>query len=470
MWKILQESVRLGLASAPRFGNMSFLAGTLLASVAAASLTIGPSANAGPTSTGVDPFGPFGRSAHAAPPPTLVEPSGAATTFKVIHTFEGKDGSQPVDDTLVIGASGLLYGTTELGGNLKCSLNPGGGCGTTFEMNSKGREKVLHRFNKLSSGLEPLSPLVQDSSGNWYGVTFFGGDASCAGGDVGCGTVYKIDAAGNETVLHRFKDTNGDGAFPYAPLVIGSDGDLYGATNSGGASNFGTVFKLDPNTGTETVLHSFQGPPDGTAPQSGLVEDGSGNLYGTTIGGGKLESDCATGGCGTVYKIDTAGNETVLYAFTGETNGDGLSPIAYPVLDSSGNLYGTTDQGGGNANDCCGTVYEVSPAGTETVLYRFQGADGSGPYTPVFRGAGGILYGTTINGGNYGYGVVFKLATSGKEKVLHHFTGNSDGGNPYAGLTADAAGNLYGSAAVGGDIKCSAGNGVGCGVVFKVSP
>jgi uncharacterized repeat protein (TIGR03803 family) len=302
---------------------------------------------------------------------------------------------------------------------------------------------------------------VQDAKGNLYGTTALGGNPGCYT-DNGCGTVFKLDTTGKETVLYSFTGGS-DGANPFGGLVR-ILGDLYGTTDLGGAYGGGTVFKLDTagkNAGQETVLHSFGGAAgDGATPDiGGQVRDSQGNLYGTTLNGGTNFS-CPPG-CGTVFKVDTAGNETVLYSFAG--GNDGANPEAHLVRDMQGNLYGTTLWGGAHG---WGTVFKVDTLGNETVLYSFNGTggDGENPLGGLVRGSKGNLFGTTSFGGAYGNGTVFKVDTTGNETVLYSFTGGADGGVPRAGLLR-AQGNFYGTTKVGGDLGCSS---VGCGVVFKV--
>jgi len=209
-----------------------------------------------------------------------------------------------------------------------------------------------------------------------------------------------------------------------------------------------------------SVLYTFTGGADGGAPYAGLVLDAAGNLYGTTTAGGTGLFDCPTG-CGTVFKVDTAGNETVLHSF-GETSSDGEGPFyGYLVRDGAGNLYGTTDSGGTHGS---GTIFRVSPAGKE-VFFSFNGSDGGFPLAGLVADTDGNFYGTTyVRGGGcppYGCGTVFKVTSTGKETVLHSFTGAPDGDNPFAGLVRDSAGNLYGTATGGAS---------GAGSVFKVEP
>src|SRR5580700_2417129 len=194
---------------------------------------------------------------------------------------------------------------------------------------------------------------------------------------------------------------------------------------------------------TETVLHSFASLP-GRNPYAGVIRDSAGNFYGTTRYGGTAFE-------GAVYSVDATGQGKVLYSFwNGE---DGGQPFAGVIRDAAGNLYGTTFQGGIFTHHCgggCGVVYKVDPSGRETVLHRFKGSDGSGPYAGVIRDSAGNLYGTTYAGGAANAGVVYKLDAAGAFTVLYSFTGGADGANPYAGVILDSAGNLYGTTEGGG--------------------
>jgi uncharacterized repeat protein (TIGR03803 family) len=327
---------------------------------------------------------------------------------------------------------------------------------------------VLYTFSGETDGGTPYAGLVRDAQGNLYGTT--GG-----GGTLGVGTVFKLDTTGKETALYGFTRTGGDGALPVAGVAEDGQGNLYGTTPAGGTYGYGIVFKVDTN-GNETVLHSFTGLNyDGIQPAAGLVLDAPGNLYGTTYWGG-VRTQCGGSGCGTVFKVDVAGNETVLYTFTG-VYGDGAGPIASLVLDAQGNFYGTTS-GGGNSgcnygfpsSSGCGTVFKLDLTGKETVLYAFTGGDdGGGPAAGLTLDAQGNLYGTTEYGGSANSGTVFKLDTTGKETVLHSFTGAGDGAAPVASLVLDAQGNLYGTTSFGGDLACAYYGQPGCGTVFKVS-
>ena len=366
-----------------------------------------------------------------------------AQAFSVVHSFNGSpDGASP-SAGLIRDSAGNLYGTTTFGGV--------SGNGAVFKLNSAGNETVLYSFTGGSDGAIPEAGLVMDSSGNLYGTTAYGGAS-------GNGVVFRVDPAGNENVLYSFTGGS-DGATPEAGLVMDSSGNLYGTTLFGGSAQSGTVFKLDP-AGNETVLHSFTGGNDGAYPFAGLIRDSAGNLYGTTNEGGS--SDCS-GGCGTVFKLDPSGNETVLHSFAYYS--DGGYPYAGLVIDASGNLYGTAYEGGPSGY---GTVFRLDPSGNETVLHNFTYSDGAYPVAGLVRDSSGNLYGTATSGGagSPAVGVVFELDRFGNETVLHTFTGGSDGADPYAGVVQDSSRNLYGTAEYGGSSSDCYG---GCGTAFKVT-
>ena len=349
----------------------------------------------------------------------------------VLHSFTGgADGGNPYAG-VIRDSAGNLYGTTT-----RTAF------GVVYKLDTAGQYTVLYSFTGRADGFWPYAGVIRDSAGNLYGTTQ-------AGGPSGSGVVYKLDAAGHETVLYGFPGA-ADGAGPYGGVIRDSAGNLYGTTQYGGPTGSGVVYKLDA-TGHETVLHTFTGGADGNSPTAGVIRDLTGNLYGTATGGG-------TPGGGVVYRLDTAGQETVLYNFTG--GADGNNPYAGVIRDSAGNLYGTTANGGTWG---AGVVYKLDTAGNETVLYSFTGgADGRNPYAGVIRDLAGNLYGTTVNGGTWGWGVVYKLDAGGHETVLNSFTGGADGGNPYAGVIRDSGtGSLYGTTYGGGTAYA--------GVVYQLS-
>jgi uncharacterized repeat protein (TIGR03803 family) len=329
-------------------------------------------------------------------------------------------------------------------------------------LDTGGNETVLYSFTGGADGDQPYASLIRDAKGNIYGTTFFGGGSAACNG--GCGVVFKLDTSGEETVLHAFTGTGGDGANPYDGLVQDAQGDLYGTTVSGGGSSAysggcGVVFGVN-TAGKERVLYRFGEGADGAGPYAGLVMDAKGNLYGTTQYGG-------TFGAGTVFMLDKTRKETVLYSFSGGTDGR-LPLLGYLVRDAYGNLYGTTQFGGTYG---AGTVFKLDNAHRETVLHSFSGGtDGSYPYAGLVRDAEGNLYGTTNQGGSSGYGTVFKLDRAGNETLLHTFTGTGgDGAYPFDDLVRSANGNLYGTTFSGGaNANVCFDN--GCGIVFMLTP
>jgi uncharacterized repeat protein (TIGR03803 family) len=360
--------------------------------------------------------------------------------FAVDYSFKGTNGSAPTA-TPIQDATGNLYGTTSSGGPA--------GLGVVFKLDTSNHEKVLHAFSG-PDGATPFGALVMDGSGNLYGTTSAGGGSNACQG--GCGTVFKIDTTGTETVLHSFSG-NPDGANPYAGLVMDGSGNLYGTTEYGGSGS-GTVFKIDP-AGNESVLYSFGGSPnDGAGPMAALTLDPSGNLYGTTFTGG-------TAGFGTVFEVDTTNTETVLYNFTGLA--DGANPFGGVTRDDvSGTLYGTAENGGRSKSGlyriapdiphgCCrGVLYALNGGGLQ-VLYTFTGGnDGGNPASSLVL-SNGFLYGTTLIGGPGHRGTAFSVTVAtGSESVLHGFSGGKDGGTPGAGLLLNSAGVLYGTTQNGG--------------------
>ena len=334
-----------------------------------------------------------------------------------------------------------------------------------------------------SDGTEPSGTLIEDAKGNLFGTAIAGGSSRCGLGSYSCGVVYKLEPGGREIVLHAFTGGNhiggADGVQPFGYLAKGRKGRLYGSTVEGGNSEYnktgnGVVFEIDHHH--ERILHAFCAQadcPDGALPWSGITIDGSDKKYGTTVSGGHISQDCPQG-CGVIFEMTASGRETVLHAFGGGNDGSG--PVAPPVLDAAGNLYGATS-GGGSKSCSCGTVFQVVAGGAKSALYSFTGGnDGAYPsYGKLVRDASGDLYGTTSRGGGTGCGgngcgTVFKVTRGGKEVLLHAFcakAGCSDGAIPQFGLIPDAAGNLYGTTSQGGtsNHKCSS----GCGVVFEIT-
>ena len=403
-------------------------------------------------------------------------------TLKVLHSFTGPPDGQSPQAGLVLDADGNLYGTTVNGGTFNCPTSfwfAAGTCGTVFKISPDGTETILHTFSGSPDGASPQSVLVRDEKGNLYGTTVSGGleyGPNCGGGSC-FGTVFKIDPLGNETILHSFTGFPDDGAMPLAGLRRDKDGNLYGTTFAGGKntctySNFGcgTIFKIDLIAGSEIILYNFGASwVDGEYPYSRLTGDGTGNLYGTTWEGG---IGGQVNGLGTVFELyaaSTGYSMTTLYSFTDSL--DGAFPVAGVVLDAEGNIYGTTKEGGthcltrNKGQSGCGTVFELDTAGKETVLHSFVRRNDEA--YPVAD----LM--RDKKGNLYGTtsldrGTIFKVSSAGKETILHNFTG-PDGASPMAGLIQDGKGNFYGTTAYGGDLNCITNYG-GCGVVFELIP
>ncbi|MFY9663840.1 MAG: choice-of-anchor tandem repeat GloVer-containing protein [Candidatus Cybelea sp.] len=335
---------------------------------------------------------------------------------------------------------------------------------TTYDLDG-GAYRTIYTFRDYHGG--PYGPNGQFVSigGVLYGTTSFGGH-----GGLGNGTFFSLTQSGGERDLYKFKNES-SGHNPNGGLVA-VDGVLYGTTSGGGGgcpleSGCGTVFAITPS-GKEQTIYRFKGGTDGITP-SGSLASVDGELYGATSLGGTT-SPCPNAGsfgtgCGTVFSVDTSGNERVLYRFRG--NRDGAYPNA-PLLALNGKLYGTTGAGGagGSCHYDCGTLFEITTSGEERVLHRFRGGgDGSGP-GPGLIAVGGVLYGTTGNDGASDWaccGTVFKATTSGSESVIYSFKGPPDAGSPNGMLVMDR-GLLYGTAS-GGE-SCGYSDG---GTIFDVS-
>jgi len=383
-------------------------------------------------------------------------------TLTPLYTFLGEaDGASPSE--VGLDPAGNLYGITTFGGDAGCGQS--GGCGVAFKLNARGQESILHTFTAPPDGATSYVGLLRDSSGVFYGETLNGGSN-------GAGIIFKLTppptacaavlCPWHETILHQFSGGSGDGANPYGDLIEDSSGNIYGTTMGGGSAGSGTVFKLD-SAGNESILYSFGPPPDGANPYGALLRDQAGNLYGTTSSGG-------TSNAGTVFELSPSGSgwteQPLLYEFTGGSNGG--APFAGLIADEQGNLYGTT-YFGGDLHCGCGVVFELSPSpnGTwsEMVLYTFTGVpDGGNPEAALIRDTSGNLYSTTSQGGiatgcpfgSVGSGTVFELSPNGSgwtESILYRFTGGADGSNPFNPVTMDVHGNLYGAAFNGGDLN-----------------
>jgi len=354
-----------------------------------------------------------------------------AQTFTTLYSFTGStDGAFPYAG-VIQDESGNLYSTTWEGGDLSCGYNSSG-CGVVFMLNSSGTEAVLYSFTGGSDGRYPFAPLVRDSNGNIYGTTPYGGNTNCS---YGCGVVFKIDSAGNETVLHSFAGGSSDGCYPFQGLTSDKKGNLYGTTADCGSSSEGTIFKLD-SADNVTILHNFAGgSSDGARPYYGhLIMDKASNLYGLTELGGSSH-------VGVMYKMNVKGKLTLLHSFAGGSS-DGCYPYGSATMDQAGNLYGTT---GACGSSSWGTVWKVSEKGTETILHNFTGgSDGAFPYAGVTPDSKGSVYGVAAWGGENGVGMVYELSPKGAFTVLHGFTGY-DGGFPYGEVLRTAKGELFGT-------------------------
>lgn len=382
----------------------------------------------------------------------ILLPSAQAQTLTILHSFVGPEGASPMS-AVIQDSAGNFYGTASFGGVTACSP---GGSGTVYKMDRNGNTIALHAFNGGTDGCFPWSSLVRNAEGNLYGTTMIN-------------NVFKLAGSGEFTVLHTFTGAP-DGDSPAGNLLRDSNNNLYGVTSLGGSSNLGSVFEISAS-GQERILYSFTGGADGAYP-SALFRDQAGNFYGTTTYGG--ESICDAGfGCGTVFQLDANGKESVLYSFTGGP--DGANPFGGVVRDDQGNLYGTTSSAG--EHDCtelgcgrcnnrgCGTVFKLDSAGKLTTLHTFTGgADGSYPVAGLIRDARGNFYSTTVYGGDSRChcGIVFTLDTNNNETILHTFVQNHDGAFPYGNLILDSAGNLYGTTDLGGAYNQ--------GTIFKLTP
>ena len=334
------------------------------------------------------------------------------------------------------GATGSLPGTLPASSvaNLHDPLGP-----RTTSRNASSY-KILYTFLNSPDAANPFAGLI-DVKGELYGTTVGGGD--------GNGAVFKISTSGAESVVYAFTGSP-DGSGPFASLTE-SRGVFYGTTYAGGTNSAGTVFEIAG--GKEKVVHSFGASGDGNSPYGAILDD-KGTLYGTTAIGGN--SACYSLGCGIVFKITSAGTESVFHTFAGEPN-DGSFPDA-GLVEVKGAFYGTTRLGGTNK---LGTVFKIEKSGKETVLHSFQGgSDGYYPEASLLN-VGGTLYGTTVGGGTGNSGTVFSITTTGKENVVYSFHGGSDGINPEAPLI-DVNGALYGTTYEGGAF--------GYGTVFSVTP
>lgn len=344
---------------------------------------------------------------------------------------------------------------------------------------SASDETVIYSFAGGGNGSYPNTPLISDSTGNLYGATQAGGEFGGSYGNGTIFELVKSKTSWTYEVIYNFTG-NADGGSVNAPLALDSQGNLYGVCSTGGDNYKGNVFELSPSQEgdwTLTVLYSFSSGSDGGYPEGGVILDKAGNLYGTTSYGGLL-SQCSGAGCGVVFELSPglggSWTESVLHSFT---EAEGALPESGLVFDTKGVLYGVTLAGGtsthcqGSPANGCGAVFRLAPSGgvwTETTLHSFDVADGAMPQGISYHG--GKLYGTTFIGGSYSWGTVFEL-TAKKSGitfgVIHSFGSGADATEPTGAIFFGKKGNLYGSASHGGNAEC---NGYGCGAIFELTP
>ena len=367
-----------------------------------------------------------------------------AQSFKVLYSYTGgKDGGNPLAGFVLDAAGENIYGTTSSGGAYEK--------GAIVRFNLHGKA-VLYSFTGGTDGNTPESSLIFDKAGNLYGTTFYGGTNNA-------GVVYELNTHGKESVLYSF--TGGlDGANPEARLAIDTAGNLYGTTTGGGGYGSGTVFEI--SGGKETVLYSYGKEYDGDDPVSGVTLDAAGNVYGTTSQGGQY-------GYGIVFELSPSQSgwtETILHNF--QLQADGGTPYGGLTFDNSGNLYGTSTDGGTGSGGGGGTIFELTPSNGSWNFNTIYGLDGwgvSGTFRDILVTASGTIFATTHCDGNYDAGTVYELANSGgtwNYTLLYTFTGGTDGMYSFSNLVQDKRGNLYGTTNQGGAY--------GDGDVFRVTP
>ena len=404
-----------------------------------------------------------------------------AQTFTVLHQFTGgADGSNSYS-SLAMDRSGNLYGVAPFGGSRNCETQNGIGCGTVFKLLHHGSGWVfytLYQFTAGSGGSIPVGTPYIASDGTIYGTTDGGGNLNCRDsfGD-GCGTVFHLRPQPNicaslfcpwiKTLLYTFTGGS-DGSDPYTGVLLDGAGDVFGTTYAGGSAQLGVAYELSPSGSgwSESTIHTFTGDNDGANPSSTPILDSSGNLYGTTAFGG----GCGGMGCGTIFQLLPSGSgwvENILYNFAGSFE----VPIGGLIFDAQANLYGTAS--------VPNSVFELSPSNggwSATLLYSDESLSLQSFRSSLARDAAGNLYGTSELGGqsqcNFGNGCgfVYKLTPSSGGWTftqLYAFTGGSDGAYPVGGVVLDSNGNIYGTTYSGGTHNCGS---QGCGVVWEISP
>jgi uncharacterized repeat protein (TIGR03803 family) len=373
-------------------------------------------------------------------------PSAQAQTLSVVHNFSGgSDGSNPQNGFLV-GSTGALYGTTSSGG--------ASNLGVVFKLSGKSRIAILHDFTGGADGATPNGSVIEDASEILYGTT-------TAGGATGNGTVFRLKGK-KESVLYSFAGGT-DGADPQSGLVKDAAGNLYGTTSAGGSAGNGTVFELvapqgKNGTWTEKLLYSFGSGTDGVTPIGGVIFDAAGNLYGTTSAGGASSY-------GTVFELSpgAAWTETILHNF--QNASDGGTPYAGLIADAAGNMYGAATDGGVNGG---GSIFELTPSGGSWNFSAIGSEPGygiSGTFRNLLIDSSGNIYGTTHCDGNYGAGTIYELTPAGggswTYNPLYNFTGGGDGLFSISNLVIKNR-KLYGTTLDGGTNDA--------GVIFELTP
>lgn len=382
---------------------------------------------------------------------------GDTSQYKSLYSFSGyADGAKPMGDLIAV--HGILYGTT-LGGGVGMCQGSRYGCGTVYEVDKSGKERVLYSFKGGKDG--PQAGLVY-MNGELYGTTFYGGAGHChyGSGFIGCGTVFEVSLTGVEHVVHSFTGSP-DGSLPRSELLVADD-KLYGTTEGGGTSTqctstpvvgCGTLFQMQGN-GKERVLYRFKGNPDAAVPLGRLTMV-KGAIYGITVEGGNA---CPVNwGCGTVFEFSAAHKESLLHSFAG-SGYDGVYPTD-GVSYKNGIFYGTSGQGGTERN-AAGTVYQLTTTGSFQLIYVFGEPPDAGDPQGLAR-EGTTLYGTAYDGGSAGAGAVFAITAPSQDVVLYNFEGSPDGAKPESGLL-NVNGKLYGTTTAGGTHSQ--------GTVFEINP
>jgi uncharacterized repeat protein (TIGR03803 family) len=395
-------------------------------------------------------------------------PWAQAQTLTVLHNFSGgEDGANPYAG-LTMDRAGNLYGTALHGGLQTLDCQTTNGCGTVFELARQGAGFIfrpLYQFQGFPSpsgdGANPLGRVIIGPDGALYGTTEYGGSNvdGCGGEVPGCGTVFRLSPSATicksstcnweETKLYNFKGAP-DGEQPLGEIAFDVAGSLYGATYYGGARDGGTVYELTPAQGswTQFLLVGFDA---GENPYGGVQLDHAGNVYGTAV----LE--------GTAFELVPSGSGWTLHNLFDFQVGGPFGLVAGLLVGPSGDLYGGTANGNPNP-----VLYELSPSNggwSYNTLYTLSGPNCCGLSANLVMDSAGNLYGTTLGNFDGNYGSVFKLTPSDGGWTytdLHDFTGGSDGGYPYSSVVIDANGNLYGTT--------SAGGANGDGVVWEITP